>query len=532
MSRNFLDFVANRKKAAEHKYAITEAFKNADMDKAVELIDKLLSKHIKGLIPLVGFVDTVVDGKECTSKQYLVCSDKKYGQTSFFQLNWINSGNSSEVYSIDFFKDMNVYWTGEGKSTLSLYTLGSNVARLLPIIWNVVNTGNYKLSEEDAKKLASGIKDEVKESKYVVDDLFTFIIYRGLSNKIIEESFLIESEASDMRRAKANEIANAKRMGADSSLIKELEEEYNKIADAVNNGAKTKDDVRLALSTGKSVKIIVDEETTMMEKQANGGRKEPDQVFKEMTKYINLVIKGLQPSLILCGAPGVGKTYKVKKQLKEGGFSEGHNLFTIKGKCTARRLYLALYEFKETKKIVLIDDADSLVGPHADENCINILKAALDSTGDDEGRLVAYGISGQLVDDDGNEVPKRFYYNGGCIIITNYKAGALDTALRGRSFIQDIDFTNEDILKIVKKLLPDIEPDKFSARAKLKAYKYLVELNEKGSDMELSIRTFSLCAKIFEASDGDSDFTEEDARSMIEEQMRLQYQKANSRAKY
>ena len=528
MSRNFLDFVAERKQAAEHKHAITEAFRESDIEKALELIDKLLTKHIKGLIPLVGLVDTVVDGKNCTSKQYLVCPDKQYDKTSFFQLNWLNEGGSSSVYSIDFFKDMSVYWQGEGKSDLSLYTLGSNVARLLPIIWNVVNSGNYNLSETDAKKLASGIK----ESKYVVDDLFTYCVYRGLSNKVIEESFLFESEASDMRRAKAAEIADARRTGADDSMIKELEDEYNKIADAIQKGARTADEVRLALGQGKKVKIVADEEITSMERKAGGGRKEPDQVFKEMAKYINLVLKGLQPSLILCGAPGVGKTFKVKKQLKESGYVEGENLFTIKGKCTVRRLYLALYEYREAKKIVLIDDADSLVGPHADENCINILKAALDSTSDDEGRLVAYGISGPLQDDDGNNIPKRFYYNGGCIIITNYKAGALDTALRGRSFIQDIDFTNEDILKIVKKLLPDIEPDKFSARAKLKAYKYLVELNEKGSDMELSIRTFSLCAKIFEAADGDSDFTEEDARSMIEEQMRLQYQKANGKSKY
>lgn len=528
MSRNFLEFVANRKQTMENKYAITEAFRNSDIDKAIELIDKLLAKHIDGLIPLVGFVDTIIDGENCTSKQYLVCKDKQFGKTSFFQLNWINSGKSSEVYSIDFFKDLDVYWGGEGKSDLSIYTLGSNVARLLPIVWNVVNSGNYKLSETDAKNIASGIK----ESKYVVDDLFAFKLYKGISSKVIEESFLLESEASNMRRAKAIEIANARRNGEDESLIKSLENEYNKIADAIKKGAKTVDEVKLALGYGKKVKIVPDEEIESLSKQYGNGKKEPDQVFKEMAKYINLVIKGLQPSLILCGAPGVGKTFKVRKQLKEGGFNEGHNLFTIKGKCTARRLYLALYEYKKANQIVLIDDADSLVGPHADENCINILKAALDSTSDDEGRLVSYGISGSLVDDDGNTVPKRFYYNGGCIIITNYKAGALDTALRGRSFIQDIDFTNEDVLKIVKKLLPDIEPDKYSINAKLKAYKYLVELNEKGSDMELSIRTFSLCAKIFEAATGDSEFTDEDARSMIEEQMRLQYQKANRKSKY
>ena len=41
--------------------------------------------------------------------------------------------------------------------------------------------------------------------------------------------------------------------------------------------------------------------------------------------------------------------------------------------------------------------------------------------------------------------------------------------------------------------------------------------------MELSLRTFVLCAKIFKACDGDNEFTDDDAKSMIEEQMRLQY---------
>ena len=56
-----------------------------------------------------------------------------------------------------------------------------------------------------------------------------------------------------------------------------------------------------------------------------------------------------------------------------------------------------------------------------------------------------------------------------------------------------------------------------------KAYEYLEELNKKGSEMELSIRTFVLCTKIFEACSEDDEFGEEDAKSMIEEQMKLQY---------
>ena len=98
----------------------------------------------------------------------------------------------------------------------------------------------------------------------------------------------------------------------------------------------------------------------------------------EISLYGKMV--SLRPSVVLCGAPGVGKTYNVKKQLKAAGYNEGHNLCTIKGKCTPRVLYMTLMDYKDKNDIVLIDDADGLVGPGAPEDCINILKAALDST--------------------------------------------------------------------------------------------------------------------------------------------------------
>ena len=178
-----------------------------------------------------------------------------------------------------------------------------------------------------------------------------------------------------------------------------------------------------------------------------------------------MVIKGITPSVILCGAPGVGKTFKVRQELKNAGYNEGHNLCTIKGKCTPRVLYTTLMNYKKKGDIVVIDDADGLVGPKAPEDCINILKAALDSTGDEDGRLVSYGVAGVIRDDEGMELPKRFYYNGGCIVITNYNAGQLDTALRGRSFIQDIHFSVEEVLQIIKKLLPDLDPEHLSPHA-------------------------------------------------------------------
>jgi hypothetical protein len=67
--------------------------------------------------------------------------------------------------------------------------------------------------------------------------------------------------------------------------------------------------------------------------------------------------------------------------------------------------------------------------------------------------------------------------------------------------------------------MPPIDPERLTAKAKNKAYEYLMELYETGHQMELSIRTFGLCATMFQANMDDPDFTDEDTKSMIKEQM-------------
>lgn len=530
MKKSFLDFVNEQKENNKKLQFLNEAFKVADVDNAIELIEKVLKKHINGLLPLVDYVETVIDGKNCMSKQFMVLDKSDWAKTSVFQLNWLLDAQSAEVYSIDFFADgSDLIWTGRAKSDLTIKTLGTSVAYFLPIIWTVVNDGKYDITEKEAIELTEQTyKDKnVKESMLHIGTV-SYHIYEGLSDNVINDTFMLETKSSkevrDYRQQKQNEKAEAYVHRHDSPAAKahykKLLSEYEAIQNAIENGADTVEDIKLAIQHGANVTVktpqsILDHEGEIEEK------KDPDQVFKEMQKYIKMVISGLQPSLIICGAPGVGKTFRVKQQLKANGYVEGSNMLTLKGKCTPRALYTALYDMKGKGDILMIDDADSLVGPNAPEDSINILKAALDSTADDEGRLVTYNVAGKLFDNEGLELPKRFYYNGGAIVLTNYTAGQLDTALRGRSFIQDINFSVEDILQIINKLLPNIEPQRYSMEAKQKAYHYLVELNEEGTKMELSLRTFGICAKLYMAAEKDNDFTEDDVRSMIKEQMKL-----------
>ena len=67
--------------------------------------------------------------------------------------------------------------------------------------------------------------------------------------------------------------------------------------------------------------------------------------------------------------------------------------------------------------------------------------------------------------------------------------------------------------------MPTLSSDKLSKESKRKALEYLIQLNEEDNEMEVSIRTFLICATLFESmKDEDDTLTKE----MIKEQMKLQ----------
>lgn len=529
---NFLDFLKHKETRNADYQILTEAFKDSELGKAKDLIKSMIEKQSGFGIMSMGAYSIDVDKTSMYSEVFVARKGAK--MQSIFSFNWRNTGKGSkEVYSISFFKNFDPFLEGTGKAELTIETMGASIVYFIPVISYIIKSKDYSLTVAKAKELSKSVikSGDVRESELYIGAL-KHKIFEGLSDKVICETYnynlgiISESDYDDMikwKREKQKAEADAKAHKNDSpeanARWKELQKEYEEIRKAIKGGAGSIEEVQMAVKKALEVKVNMPSSYAEIEKELKAKKKEPNQVFKEMYKYIKMVAKGLVPSVIICGAPGVGKTWKTTTLLKSLGYEEDVNMYTIKGKCTPRRLYLHLYDFQDKNNIVLIDDADALVGPKAPEDCINILKAALDSTSSDEGRLVSYGISGKLMDDDGNEVPKKFYYRGGVIVLTNYNVGQLDTAFRGRSYVQDIHFTAEDTLQIIRDLMPTMDPDKLTAKAKMKAYDYLMELYEQNLLIELSIRTFGLCATMFQANMDDPDFTEEDTKSMIKEQM-------------
>ena len=511
---NLLDFIEKRKTIDNESRLFLEGFNEKSIDKALVLITDLFKKNInKPVLQLVKPFQTSVGDDNCYSILYLIGKDEN---PKCLSLNFKIDDKSHNVYSISIFDNLDLFFD-KGKAKLTIYTLGNSIVYFMPLIYHIMNTGDYNVDKKDMEKYARNILKESSIGIFNIGHL-EYRIFRNINED--------DNSLKQLKKDVYSKAKDAYPSRKENTNWKDIMADYEEIKKAIAGGATSVDELDVVFKSNVVVKLIDDAKTVKAQEKVNAAKEsfdDPEFVWKEMRQFVKMVIRGINPSVIICGAPGVGKTFRVKDLLRGKRYQEGDNLWTIKGKCTPRQLYIALYNFQKKGDIILIDDADSIVGPKAPEDVINILKAALDSTSDDEGRLVSYGVSGKLEDDEGVPIPKKFYYNGGVIVITNYNAGQLDTALRGRSYIQDINFTLEDILKIIKGLLPKIDENVISKAAKLKAYDYIEELaGKKGNDIEISIRTFQICAKLFDAQRLDDELTNEEVEEMIAEQLSLQ----------
>ena len=160
-------------------------------------------------------------------------------------------------------------------------------------------------------------------------------------------------------------------------------------------------------------------------------------LWKETQQSIELLTEGSNQALILTNVPDVSIADRIKQHLKAAGYQYGSNLWILNGDCPPKELYFSLFYYGRKRDIIIVDEADELVGQTAPREAIRILKEALNATLD---HRVSYDVDGLLLDSDGAPIPKGFYYKGGLILITYGNASELDTALRRRSKVIDATF--------------------------------------------------------------------------------------------
>ena len=193
----------------------------------------------------------------------------------------------------------------------------------------------------------------------------------------------------------------------------------------------------------KVAAMVGDIEVAIAATEAKQNRYDINTRFGFVEKLVNMVAAGVQPSAVITGEGGLGKTYTVTKTLEANGFKDISDLagfevgsvintrkcFTmVKGYSTAKGLYRTLFE--NQKSIIVFDDCDAVL---KDPVALNLLKGALDSYGK---RIISWNAD--MRDDD---LPRSFEFTGRVIFISNMEQDRIDQAIRSRSMMIDLSMT-------------------------------------------------------------------------------------------
>lgn len=476
---------------------LTESIRIRDIEKAMDRIEGYLYK--KGIYPYPYQVPLSKDGK--TKFGVLMWTDDNKGCA----FCW-DRGDSANIESILFtsnFDETLYSFAHEEPVTwdVSLECKGASMVRLVSLVADVLS-GKIQMTPKDVEK-------NIKDAQ----------IWENLEEDSNIE-ILVEEDINDLKRQRDNlymKIKNWKKKGKD---VADLETQYEDIKRRMS-------DLRGMIRGNVVTKPQTDPDIAKLDNQFEEEVKAaPEERFSDMESYIHKVIIGFKPLAVICGAPGVGKTYRIMKAIHSFGKQKGQDYGLIKGKSTAANLYMTLHDYKDEGKLVVIDDADEVV---KDDVAINLIKAACDSS---DERWVSWGTArppempeevAMMCDDAVQKgekyfYPKEFEMKGGLIIITNMNAGQLDTAIKNRGLLCDLNFTTNEILDIVRGIAPKIMPNILPDSAKEKALNYLQELADSGAPVEISIRSFSLIAGLYM-----DEAPEEAIQRRIREQMKLQF---------
>ena len=528
----------------------------ADAGKKRDLIFQFLKKKIKIAINPKLTVDRTVDGQKVTTYWGLDYAEKR--DIMLVGFNFDTKGN---LFSVDFYppKDMKAAVPGmEAKSALSIFANGNSAVLLLPVIVEVCTSRKFDLDTEKAKLIA---KDEIYGEA-------------AAESEQVNEAPRKDKETKDFMDAawkkKQDAHAKYKASGSEEDKIewKKAKKEFDQIYSAYQAGAKSVEEIKLVIEKSvsainpvspelkaaetevqqkvdefvqqsedkadekaeqeapkeepapspeqakKSLKDLMDNDEFKIPEGMTEFEYNPENKFRAMCGFIAGVAKGFYSLCILCGAPGVGKTFRIRKKLKELGYEEGKNYTHLKGKVGPKALYAAMFKYKDQGQIVFLDDVDTIL---ASADGKNILKAACDTTVDDDedegreyrGHKISYATGQHIRDLDGNEIPNEFYYKGGIIVATNKSPGQLESAIKDRAKIMVMNFDPEQIFMIIYNILGDLQnaTKTLTDEAKRKAFSILRAIHKEGKmkDMKLSCRSLIGAAETVMTFDGVDD---------------------------
>lgn len=260
------------------------------------------------------------------------------------------------------------------------------------------------------------------------------------------------------------------------------------------------------LSLDTEIKAAVTTEPVSKETDAEiiERMRERFEILDDMTRAVK---KGAVRAMIVSGAPGVGKSFGVEKVLGKhqlladvANDSKLKKFEIVKGAMSALGLYKKLYEYSDSKCILVFDDCDSVL---LDDLSLNILKAALDTS---KKRTIHWNTDSRLLREEG--VPNSFDFKGGCIFITNINFQNIKSkklqdhlmALESRCHYIDLTIHSErDKMLRIRQIVADgmLAEYEFSAEQTAELVEF-IDANKKRL-RELSLRTVLKAADLIKS---------------------------------
>ena len=140
------------------------------------------------------------------------------------------------------------------------------------------------------------------------------------------------------------------------------------------------------------------------------------ETFAMLERITDDVAAGDIRGIVVSGPPGVGKSFGVEAKLVEANMFRTMNgedpLFEIvSGSASPLGLYRTLHENRAEGQVLVFDDMDTIL---FDEDCLNLLKAALNSG---ERRRVCWHKESRILQNE--DIPTAFDFEGGVIFLSN-----------------------------------------------------------------------------------------------------------------
>ncbi len=225
--------------------------------------------------------------------------------------------------------------------------------------------------------------------------------------------------------------------------------------------------------------------------QLFAGQEKNDSAFShyaDLTNFIEFVLDGNQPAMIICGKPGLSKTYILRRTLHFKGLKPGKDYAIEKGASLGlQSTYDLLYKHKN--RILILDDFDT---PLHDVEVVNLLKAITDSYGKRIISLPREVIQKDYESGGYSKTPTKFEFKGRVIIITNLVRKQISPALISRAPLFEVEYNTEKIAEMIKDMLKYINPQT-PFNIKQEVYEYVMKLYKNDKNIDLTFRSFKGC---------------------------------------